>query len=251
MIFPRYSASVPSGEPSSRAALILLCHLVQWPSGQVLKSHYSVPQLLFEIVQFDFTFHYLIEFAQENLPCLLIQRVQKHPIVPMKGVLFPHFITQEHHPHARVCFMDQRSWVGFMIPIGKLPTPALRSSLQTASGSPPRSSSASASYSSSAQVVPLCVGGRSLPQIITALAHTASPTLLSQSESASDLAPRVLIYIYTNVSGQNNFGDVSMGIESSCLLLLLLELPLESTLPSKRSATGLAGNKEGLGVDQM
>ena len=80
----------------------------------------------------------------------------------------------------------------FLIPTGKLPTPALHSSLKTASGSPPRSSLASALLSSSAQVVSLRVDGRSSPQITRALAHIASPILLPQSESASDLAPRLV-----------------------------------------------------------
>ena len=45
-----------------------------------------------------------------------------------------------------------------------------------------------------------------------------------------------------------------MGVDLDCLLLLLVELPLESILPPKRSATGLAEKKEGIGggskVDQ-
>ena len=46
---------------------------------------------------------------------------------------------------------------------------------------------------------------------------------------------------------EDSAASLSMGVEPSCLLLLLLELPLESTLPPKRSPTGLAGKKEGRG----
>ena len=101
MIWPRYSASAPSAESSFRAALLSLSHVVQWPSRQFPKSNYSVPQLFIEIVQLDFTFHFLIEFAQKIPACLFIQRSQEHPLVPIKGILFPRFIAQQHHPHVR------------------------------------------------------------------------------------------------------------------------------------------------------
>ena len=46
---------------------------------------------------------------------------------------------------------------------------------------------------------------------------------------------------------EDSASSLYMGVEPSCLLLLLLELSLESTLPPKRSATGLAEMKERLG----